>query len=158
MSLDHVVPAGGIDPAAPRSVAGSMLRGARCRCPACGEGALYGRYLKVEASCARCGEDLTHQRADDAPAYFTIFIVGHIVAGAALTVEQKITPPIWVHLTMWLPLTVVLSLLLLPRIKGALIGLQWANRMHGFGGQEEQPESDPAAAMDPARDRTGSRP
>ncbi|MEQ1578174.1 MAG: DUF983 domain-containing protein [Hyphomicrobium sp.] len=117
-----------------RSKRQSMLRGLKQRCPACGTGRLYGAYLKVNDKCPECGEELHHHRADDAPPYFTILIVAHIVGAGILWTEQTYAPPTWVHWLIWLPLLLVLSLGLLPRIKGALIGLQWALRMHGFGG------------------------
>jgi uncharacterized protein (DUF983 family) len=120
-------------PEEPRQTRGAMLRGWRQRCPACGDGRLYGRYLKVVPACAACGEELHHHRSDDAPPYFTMFIVGHLLCGGALALEQSIKPDYWVHLALWLPLTIGFSLWLLPRIKGALVGLQWAQRMHGFG-------------------------
>ena len=110
-------------------------------CPVCGEGRLFASYLKPVDRCAHCGEDMSHHRADDAPPYMTIFIVGHIVVAGVLLLERALTPPSWVHLGIWLPLTVLLSLLVLPRVKGALIGLQWALRMHGFGAPEaDEPE------------------
>ena len=71
-------------------------------------------------------------RADDAPPYFTVVIVGHIVVGLVLFVEMTYRPPLWVHAALWAPLTIILALVLLPSIKGALIALQWALRMHGF--------------------------
>src|SRR5262249_20657559 len=64
------------------------------------------------------------------------FIVGHVIVGGALWLEIALAPPTWLHLAIWLPLTLVMSLLLLPRIKGSLVGLQWALRMDGFGGGE----------------------
>ena len=73
-----------------------------------------------------------HHRADDAPPYFTIVIVGHIVVPLLMTVELTYAPPLWLHLLLWLPLTAILSLALLPCVKGAIVGLQWAHRMHGF--------------------------
>lgn len=137
------------DPAAPandRSWPGAVLKGLRCTCPACGKGALYASYLKVVPVCANCGEELHHQRADDAPPYFTMFIVGHIVVGGLLLLEQTLAPATWVHLVIWLPLTVILSLWLLPRVKGGLVGLQWALRMHGFGGEADEPDPEPQPA------------
>jgi uncharacterized protein (DUF983 family) len=94
-------------------------------------------------SCPACGEELHHHRADDAPPYFTIVIVGHIVVSLVLLVEMTYRPPLWVHMMLWLPLTVALALLLLPAVKGALVGLQWALRMHGFdpNAKEETIES-----------------
>jgi uncharacterized protein (DUF983 family) len=116
----------------PRAVFGSILRGLSLRCPACGKGRLYRRYLKVADQCPSCGEALHHHRADDAPPYFTIAIVGHVVVGLLLAVEIAYRPPLWLHAAIWLPLTVILALILLPPIKGALVGLQWALLMHGF--------------------------
>ncbi len=128
---------------AERKVQAAMLHGAAQHCPACGKGALYRAYLKVNDSCPACGEVLHHQRADDAPAYFTMIVVAHIVVGGLLSLEQAYAPPSWVQLSIWLPLTVILSLVLLPRIKGMLIGVQWACRMHGFGGEPDQPIPEP---------------
>lgn len=103
------------------------------KCPSCGQGSLYHKYLKVSDSCPHCSEELFHQRADDAPPYFTMTITGHVVIGGIMIMEQMYAPPTWVHLAIWLPMLVLLSLWLLPRVKGALIGYQWANKMHGFG-------------------------
>jgi uncharacterized protein (DUF983 family) len=116
-----------------RSVITSLWRGWCQTCPACGKGPLYRRYLKVVDTCPACGEELHHHRADDAPPYFTIVIVGHVIVGGILVVETAYHPAVWVHWMIWLPLLLVMSLLLLPRVKGALVGLQWALRMHGFG-------------------------
>ncbi|WP_290999469.1 DUF983 domain-containing protein [Ferrovibrio sp.] len=113
----------------------AMRRGWFCRCPRCGQGAIYGRYLKVQPHCTQCGLALDGHRADDAPPYFTIFIVAHIIVPLMLLLEQHYQPPEWLHMVLWLPLTVILSLWLLPRVKGALIGLQFARRMHGFGSE-----------------------
>lgn len=120
-----------------REIWRSMRRGAALRCPACGEGRMFAGYLKVTSACASCGEELHHQRADDAPTYIVITIVAHVVVGALLWVEVAYQPPVWLHMAMWLPLTVILSLALLPPVKGALVGLQWALRMHGFGGEDD---------------------
>ena len=103
-----------------------LKRGLAGRCPVCGKGTLLEGYVRPKAQCAACGVDLLQFRADDAPAYFTILIVGHIVIPAMLTVEIAYHPPVGLHWMLWIPLTLLLSFLLLPRIKGALIGLQWA--------------------------------
>ncbi len=144
-----------VDPLAPRKIAEAMLRGARLRCPSCGEGPMYSSYLKVADTCASCGEELHHHRADDAPAYFTISIVGHIVVAGALLLEKFLAPETWVHMVLWLPLTLLLSLALLPVIKGALVGLQWSNRMHGFGGAEDMPEPEPMAPSEDGAHKSG---
>ena len=131
------------DTGADRSVRQAMLRGARQTCPACGNASLYRAFLKVRDVCPGCGEALHHQRADDAPAYFTMVVVAHVVVGGLLAVEKAFAPPSWLQLSIWLPLTVLLSLALLPRIKGLLIGLQWALRMHGFGGHPDEAIPEP---------------
>lgn len=122
---------------AERRVAPAMWRGWMKHCPACGRGGLLTRFLKVNHRCDACGTELHHQRADDAPPYFTIVVVGHIIVPLMLLVEQRFQPAEWVHAALWVPLTVVLALWLLPKIKGALVGLQWAMRMHGFGGHAD---------------------
>ena len=126
--------------AEPRSVTTAMMRGFAQKCPACGEGALFHKYLKVSDVCPVCSEELHDQRADDAPPYFTMVVVGHVVVGGVLALEQTYAPPSWVHLVIWLPTIIIMSLLLLPRVKGALVGLQWALRMHGFGGHADEVE------------------
>jgi uncharacterized protein (DUF983 family) len=118
--------------AASRAVWPAMKRGLRQRCPSCGVGPLYRAYLKVVDVCTHCGTELHHQRADDAPPYITMFITGHLVIAALLAVERQFAPPEWVHLVIWLPITALLTLWLLPRVKGALIAIQWAAKMHGF--------------------------
>ena len=137
------------DVPAERRVQPAILRGAAGRCPACGKGRLFTSYLKVAPACGHCGEVLHHHRADDAPAYFTMVVVGHVVVGGLLSVEQAFAPPTWVQLAIWMPMTLVLSLALLPVIKGSLVGLQWALRMHGFGVGPDAaaPVPDPAAAI-----------
>ena len=129
----------------------SMARGFRGRCPACGEGKLFRAFLKPVAACDRCGEDLSHQRADDAPPYFTIVIVGHIIVPLMTAVFLATELSTLAHLAIWLPLTLVLSLGLLQPIKGALIGLQWALYMHGFDPRgDSDPHPAPAGVADPA--------
>ncbi|QND52719.1 DUF983 domain-containing protein [Phyllobacterium sp. 628] len=120
-----------------RPVGLAMWRGLCSRCPHCGQGKLFRAFVKSVDNCAVCGEDYTHQQADDFPAYITITIVGHIVLGGFLAVETLVLLPNWMHLAIWAPLTVILSIALLQPIKGAIIGLQWANYMHGFGETNE---------------------
>lgn len=121
-----------------RSKRTSMLRGWRGRCPNCGEGKLFKGYVTCVDSCAHCGEEMHHQRADDFPAYLVIFIIGHTLIPAFLAAYFWIEMSAWAQVALWLPLTAAATLLLLPRVKGAVIGLQWALKMHGFGGHEEE--------------------
>ncbi len=122
----------------PRPRLAALWRGLRRRCPSCGEGALFTGYLRVAAACGNCGQALEGHRADDAPPYFTVLVVGHIVFTGVLLGETNLAPPLWLHLGFWLLLALVLALYLLPRFKGALIGLQWSLSMHGFGGHQDR--------------------
>ena len=112
----------------PASMLTGMKRGVLHRCPNCGEGRLYTRYLKVDHDCEVCGHDLARYPADDGPAYFTILLVGHLVIAPLL-----IFPFIW-QMSPWfvVPITVipltVLILTLLPRVKGAFVGGLWSIR------------------------------
>lgn len=126
-----------------RSLPQAMWRGACCRCPRCGEGKLFRAFLKTVDRCEHCGETIEHHRADDLPAYLVIFIVGHIVVGAFMGVEMTTNLTAWQHLAIWIPVTIVLSLALLQPVKGAAVGLQWALRMHGFGGEADRLETHP---------------
>ena len=115
-----------------RDVWTALKRGFRGRCPRCGEGKLFRAFLKVDNNCSVCGLDFTPHRADDLPAYLVIVIVGHIVVPTVLWIETDYAPPVWLQLSIYLPLTLVLSLALLQPVKGAVVGMQWALRMHGF--------------------------
>jgi uncharacterized protein (DUF983 family) len=117
---------------APVSLAKATWRGFTMKCPNCGQGRLFGRFLKVVDSCKACGEDYTPQRADDLPAYLVIAIVGHLVVPALLAVEIAYSPPAWLQLLIWLPVTGLAALSLLQPVKGTIVGLQWQTGMHGF--------------------------
>jgi uncharacterized protein (DUF983 family) len=121
-----------------RSVPQAMWRGTLCRCPHCGQGKMFRAYLKAADQCNVCGEELNHHRADDFPPYIAITIVGHIIIFLMLHLDMTYRiEPITYVVTM-IPLAIVLPLAMLPSIKGAIIGLQWANRMYGFGtGQKD---------------------
>ena len=111
----------------------SVKRGLAGKCPNCGVGKLFYRYLKVSDRCPECGEEFFHHRADDAPPYLTILVTAHIV-GSGMLATASLAPdlPLIYHMTIWPALTLVLSLILLPIFKGGLIAHQWALRMHGF--------------------------
>ena len=121
----------------PRPLFRSLARGFIGRCAHCGKGHLFGKFLKPVAQCEICGEDFTHQRADDAPPYFTMVLVGHILVPVLLAVQLTTQLTVAQHLMIWLPLTAILTVGLLQPVKGAIIAVQWALRMHGFDGQPE---------------------
>lgn len=125
-----------------RPVWEAMKRGMMGKCPQCGEGKLFKSYVKNHDECAVCGQDFRGHRADDAPPYLTIMLVGHIIIPVALWVEAEFDPAMWVQFLAWLPILLISSWFTLPIAKGAMIGLQWANRMHGFGGPDADPKAD----------------
>ena len=131
---------------APRPALEAIKRGFLGRCPKCGQGKLFRSFVKTVDHCAVCGEEIRHHRADDLPAYLVIVIVGHIVVGGFMAAETATDWPLWQHLALWLPLTLALSIALLQPVKGAVIGLQWACYMHGFGGEREHIETHPEDA------------
>ncbi len=111
----------------------AMLRGLRRRCPHCGEALMFEGYLKVMDHCPVCSEELHHHRADDGPAYLTILIVAHILGFVMHLMWVHLRPDPLVMASVLAVGAVVLSLYLLPRLKGMIVGIQWARRMHGFG-------------------------
>lgn len=134
----------------------AVKRGFSGRCPHCGEGRMFRAFLKVDDTCPVCGEELHHHRADDFPPYLTIVIVGHILGGLLLSVhESNLNPPVWIEALLWPLAGLLMCLWFLPRIKGSVVGYQWALRMHGFeiadhhaGRGHAAPA--PAIASDPA--------
>lgn len=109
-----------------------FTNGLKCRCPQCGQGKLFRSFLKAVDKCEVCGEEFHHHRADDLPAYFAILIVGHVIVSLATGVEIKYSPDYWIHVALWGPLTIILTLAILQPIKGAAIAVQWRMGMHGF--------------------------
>ena len=112
----------------------ALYNGFRRRCPRCGSGSLFQGYLKVRDTCTMCRQDFTHHRADDGPAYLTILLVGHLMAPLMHVVFTRFRPEPLIMFTIFTVGCVGLSLYLLPRLKGVIIGFQWATRRHGFAG------------------------
>ena len=129
------------------SLTRAVARGFAMKCPHCGQGSLFGRFLKVTSNCSKCGEDFTPQQADDFPAYLVIVVIGHIVVPALLAVEVAYSPPAWLQLAIWLPLTLFSALGLLQPTKGAIVGLQWQIGMHGFETSKQHREREIAPTM-----------
>lgn len=111
----------------------AVVRGFTRRCPECGRGHLFEGYLKVADTCPVCRAELYHHRADDGPAYLTILVVGHLMAPLLLFVFERFRPEPMVTATIFVVGSLALSLYLLPRLKGTVVAIQWAKRMHGFG-------------------------
>jgi len=108
----------------------SVMRAALgCRCPRCGKGRLFTGLLQVRGTCAVCGLDLSAQDAGDGPAVFVILFLGLIVVALAALVEIRFSPPIWVHLVLWIPLIFCAATLMLRWFKAGLIALQYRHHL-----------------------------
>ena len=101
--------------------------GLACRCPRCGEGRLFDGFLKLKPSCAVCGLDFAFADSADGPAVIIMFIAGFGIVGGVLALETLYEPPFWVHMVIWLPLTIIVCLGLLRPMKGLAIALQYAH-------------------------------
>ena len=110
-----------------RTIVAAVRRGFVCRCPKCGGAKLFRSFLQPVDACHECGQDWRIRTADDFPPYLVILFVGHIVAPGMIGMESGWHPPLWVHLSVWLPLVLLLSLLLIQPMKGVVIAFQWWN-------------------------------
>jgi uncharacterized protein (DUF983 family) len=138
----------------------ALRRGVLGRCPRCGEGHLFGRFLKVVDECAVCRQHYHHHRADDFPPYIVMFIVAHIVVYGIYMAETRFeTLPVLFHALVWPSLAIVLSLLLLQPVKGVVVALQFSLGMHGFGapGREDQVGRELASERGPSPGPDGTR-
>lgn len=110
----------------PSKIGLGVRRGLGLRCPECGQGRLFRRFLKVADSCDSCGSDNRRFPSDDAPPYLTIVIVGHVIVPLALLSYETWIPSMWLNLGIWTSLAVAMTLGMLPFIKGAVVGFAWA--------------------------------
>ena len=96
-------------------------------CPRCGRGELFDGFLKIRPRCSACGLDYAFADAGDGPAVFVMLIVGFLIMGLALWFDSVFAPPVWLHALIWLPLTVIIALVLLRKLKGIMVALQYRN-------------------------------
>ena len=115
----------------------SLSRGFSGKCPKCGQGAVFVKYLTVDDHCSHCHEPLHHHRADDLPAYLNIFLVGHLVVGVMLVVMNMGWLTLWPLTALSVAMALILATVLMRPLKGMVVGAQWALKMHGFGGSDE---------------------
>ena len=118
-----------------RSVPVAVMRGLASKCPSCGKGSVFNGFLTIADRCNHCDEDLHHHRADDFPAYLNILIVGHVLIGAAVFFLSFME--MWHTVILVCALALVMSLALMRPLKGMVVAIQWAMRMHGFGGDHD---------------------
>jgi len=117
---------------APRPLKPAMAFGLRGKCPACGKGRLFPGFLKPADRCASCGEALNGHQADDFPAYIVILLLGHILIPTMIEINHFFDVPLLWQSIIWPALALILAVAMIQPVKGAVIALQWARRMHGF--------------------------
>jgi uncharacterized protein (DUF983 family) len=123
--LENTPAAAGM-PLSARSTWLGIKRGAVLRCPNCGKGHLFRRFLKIQERCEYCGVDNSIYPSDDAPPYLTLVLTGHVIVPLYMAIERAYAPPMWLSASIWLPLTAAMSILLLPYMKGGVVGFCWA--------------------------------
>jgi len=99
------------------------------KCPRCGQGGLFTGFLDIADDCGVCGLGLSQQNSGDAGPFFIVMIVGVVIVGLALAVEINFSPPVWLHMVVWMPSSMILSLALLRPAKGIMIALQYRHRV-----------------------------
>ena len=107
------------------SPAQAALRGL---CPRCGARTLFIGLATFAPKCRACGLDYAGFNVGDGPAAFLIFIVGGLVVALAIALELSMSPPWWVHVLLWVPLTAILTIGLLRIAKGLLLALEYRHR------------------------------
>lgn len=105
----------------------AALRGALGRCPCCGQGRLFSRYLKQVPNCSACGESFAAFRADDAAPWLTIIVIGHVFLPFAFMVDTSALP-VWSVMIGMSTLFAGLGAALLPRAKGVILAILWVTR------------------------------
>jgi uncharacterized protein (DUF983 family) len=110
----------------------AIAHGLRGRCPACGEGRMFARFLKTASACPHCGQPLDGHQADDFPAYIVILLLGHILLPLMIEVNAAFAIPMGWQAVIWPTLAILLAAALIQPVKGGVIAFQWSRRMAGF--------------------------
>ncbi|MFN3473461.1 MAG: DUF983 domain-containing protein [Blastomonas sp.] len=90
-------------------------------CPACGSRTLFAGWVRFAPRCSACGHDFSAYNVGDGPAAFLILVIGAIVCALALVLQLRTSPPFWVHIVLWVPITTGLVLLSLRVSKAAML-------------------------------------
>lgn len=122
----------------PHSLSEAAMRGVKGHCPRCGEASLFRKWLKVVDDCSACGQDWSLQRADDLPAYISLFVTGHVMVPIMMWMILDFGISAWVVAAIGLPATLLMAVAILQPAKGATVALMWWMGMHGFR-QERRP-------------------
>ena len=105
-------------------------------CPRCGSRTLFDGVARFAARCGNCGLDFSRFNVGDGPVAFLTLLVGAVVVMLAIWMELAVEPPFWVHILVWLPLSIALTVGGLRVAKGALLASEYRNRAGEAGGRE----------------------
>nr|WP_137676119.1 DUF983 domain-containing protein [Parerythrobacter lutipelagi] len=105
-------------------------------CPQCNAPTLFEGIAKFAPRCTKCDLDFFGFNVGDGPAAFLTLIIGAVVVGLAMWLEIAVTPPIWVHALLWIPLVVLSVFAGLRLAKTWLIHAEYRNRA-GEAGRDE---------------------
>ena len=105
-----------------------LLRSLSKKCPQCGKGKIFYSYLKLYDHCNYCSEEFSGFRTDDFGPWLTIILAGHIIVPLVLYVEQNYAPELWLQAIVWIPLTIITVLFILPISKSICLGILWKQR------------------------------
>lgn len=117
------------EPAAgPPGTAAASIRGTfEGRCPRCGAPGLFAGPTRFADRCASCGLDYAQFNVGDGPAAFLTLILGTVIVALAIALELTVQPPFWVHMLLWLPLTVAAVVASLRLAKAWLLAAEYRN-------------------------------
>ena len=106
-------------------------------CPRCGSRTLFAGVVRFADRCRVCGLDFSRFNVGDGPAAFLTLIIGAVLVGLALWLEVAVAPPFWVHVALWVPLTMLAVLAGLRVSKALLLTGEYRNRA-GEAGRSER--------------------
>lgn len=104
--------------------------GLKSACPRCGQGQLFSGYMKLKPKCTACGLDYSFVDTGEGPAVLVMLVVGFVILGSALWLDSQFALAIWLQILIWLPVSVLLSLFLLRKMKAVMIALQYRHKAH----------------------------
>jgi uncharacterized protein (DUF983 family) len=90
-------------------------------CPRCASISIFKYYIKLLVICPRCGYEINTQIIGDGAAWFAMLLTSIIVSIGALILEVNFQPKLWVHVIIWFPVIVALSVIILRPCKALLL-------------------------------------
>ncbi len=96
-------------------------------CPRCGARTLFSGIATFSGRCRACQLDFSAFNVGDGPAAFLILIIGALITGLAIALELGASPPAWVHVLLWLPITLLAVAGSLRVSKAMLLALEYKN-------------------------------